>query len=65
MIFPFCFVHSANFLVCRLALCPHSCASVVKVWAIADSKRQGFIGFKEFTTAMQVVLSILFVAFFC
>ncbi|KAF7149856.1 hypothetical protein RHSIM_Rhsim02G0104600 [Rhododendron simsii] len=26
-----------------------------QVWAIADSKRQGFIGFKEFTTAMQLV----------
>ncbi|KAI8567352.1 hypothetical protein RHMOL_Rhmol02G0115100 [Rhododendron molle] len=26
-----------------------------QVWAIADSKRQGFIGFKEFTIAMQLV----------
>lgn len=26
-----------------------------QVWAVADSKRQGFIGFKEFTTAMQLV----------
>ncbi|XP_075482088.1 EH domain-containing protein 1-like [Primulina tabacum] len=25
------------------------------VWAIADSKRQGFLGFKEFVTAMQLV----------
>ena len=25
-----------------------------KVWAIADTKRQGFLGFKEFVTAMQV-----------
>ncbi|KAL0353679.1 UNVERIFIED_CONTAM: EH domain-containing protein 1 [Sesamum angustifolium] len=25
------------------------------VWAIADSKRQGFLGFKEFITAMQLV----------
>lgn len=64
MIIPLCFVHSAYFLVSRLALCPYSCVSDVKVWAVADSKRQGFIGFKEFTTAMQVVLSILFVAFF-
>lgn len=27
---------------------------LVKVWAIADSKRQGFLGLKEFITAMQV-----------
>lgn len=27
-----------------------------KVWAIADSKRQGFLGIKEFIIAMQVVL---------
>ena len=26
-----------------------------KVWALADSKRQGFLGFTEFITAMQVV----------
>ncbi|XP_047308673.1 EH domain-containing protein 2-like [Impatiens glandulifera] len=26
-----------------------------QVWAIADSKKQGFLGFKEFITAMQVV----------
>lgn len=25
-----------------------------KVWAIADTKRQGFLGFREFVTAMQV-----------
>jgi len=25
------------------------------VWAIADSKRQGYLGFKEFITAMQVL----------
>jgi EH domain-containing protein 1 len=25
-----------------------------KVWAIADSKRQGYLGFAEFVTAMQV-----------
>lgn len=25
-----------------------------KVWAIADSKRQGYLGFKEFVFAMQV-----------
>lgn len=30
-----------------------------KVWAIADSKRQGYLGFKEFVTAMQVVVRIL------
>jgi len=26
-----------------------------QVWAIADSKRQGFLGFKEFVSAMQVI----------
>ncbi|KVI02296.1 hypothetical protein Ccrd_019419 [Cynara cardunculus var. scolymus] len=26
-----------------------------KVWAIADSRRQGFLGFKEFITAMQLI----------
>ncbi|KAM7504223.1 hypothetical protein LguiB_003127 [Lonicera macranthoides] len=26
-----------------------------QVWAVADSKRQGFLGFKEFITAMQLV----------
>ncbi|KAI5674760.1 hypothetical protein M9H77_15124 [Catharanthus roseus] len=26
-----------------------------QVWAIADSKRQGFLGFKEFITAMQLM----------
>ncbi|KAK6124523.1 hypothetical protein DH2020_041732 [Rehmannia glutinosa] len=26
-----------------------------QVWAIADSKRQGFIGFKEFVTAMKLI----------
>ncbi|PHT25512.1 EH domain-containing protein 1 [Capsicum baccatum] len=26
-----------------------------KVWAIADSKRQGYLGFKEFITEMQLV----------
>ncbi|XP_022876900.1 EH domain-containing protein 1-like [Olea europaea var. sylvestris] len=26
-----------------------------QVWAIADSKRQGFLGFKEFITSMQLV----------
>ncbi|KAL0442961.1 UNVERIFIED_CONTAM: EH domain-containing protein 1 [Sesamum latifolium] len=29
-----------------------------QVWAIADSKRQGFLGFKEFTTAMQNSISL-------
>jgi hypothetical protein len=24
------------------------------VWAVADAKRQGFLGFKEFVAAMQV-----------
>eukprot|EP00252_Welwitschia_mirabilis_P018650 TRINITY_DN4149_c0_g1_i1.p1 TRINITY_DN4149_c0_g1~~TRINITY_DN4149_c0_g1_i1.p1 ORF type:complete len:544 (-),score=111.30 TRINITY_DN4149_c0_g1_i1:210-1841(-) len=26
-----------------------------QIWAVADSKRQGFLGFKEFVTAMQIV----------
>ncbi|XP_022159417.1 EH domain-containing protein 1-like [Momordica charantia] len=26
-----------------------------QVWAIADSKREGYLGFKEFITAMQLV----------
>ncbi|KAJ7298040.1 hypothetical protein O6H91_Y020400 [Diphasiastrum complanatum] len=26
-----------------------------KVWAVADSKRQGFLGFKEFVGAMQII----------
>nr|GMD57983.1 EH domain-containing protein 1 [Ipomoea batatas] len=26
-----------------------------QVWAIADSKRQGFLGFREFVTAMQLI----------
>lgn len=25
----------------------------LQVWAVADVKRQGFLGFKEFVTAMQ------------
>lgn len=32
----------------------------LKVWAIADSKRQGFLGLNEFITAMQVFYMILF-----
>lgn len=32
-----------------------------KVWAIADTKRQGFLGFKEFITAMQVPTVFVFV----
>jgi EH domain-containing protein 1 len=26
-----------------------------QVWAVADSKRQGFLGFKEFVAAMQMI----------
>ncbi|KAI9115745.1 hypothetical protein K1719_013414 [Acacia pycnantha] len=29
-----------------------------QVWAIADSKRQGFLGFKEFIIAMQLISSV-------
>jgi hypothetical protein len=25
-----------------------------QVWALADSKRQGYLGYREFVTAMQV-----------
>jgi len=25
-----------------------------KVWAVADSKREGYLGFREFVIAMQV-----------
>lgn len=32
----------------------------MKVWAIADAKRQGYLGFKEFITAMQVSCDIFF-----
>lgn len=32
---------------------------LMQVWAIADSKRQGFLGLKEFITAMQVVVNIV------
>jgi len=28
------------------------------VWAIADSKREGYLGFKEFVISMQVILFI-------
>ncbi|KAG0555511.1 hypothetical protein KC19_12G174300 [Ceratodon purpureus] len=30
-------------------------ADLKQVWAIADVKRQGFLGFKEFVSAMQVI----------
>jgi EH domain-containing protein 1 len=30
-------------------------ADLKQVWAVADVKRQGFLGFKEFITAMQVI----------
>jgi hypothetical protein len=30
-------------------------AELKQVWAIADVKRQGFLGFKEFVSAMQVI----------
>ncbi|XP_024363827.1 EH domain-containing protein 1 [Physcomitrium patens] len=30
-------------------------AELKQVWAIADEKRQGFLGFKEFVSAMQVI----------
>lgn len=36
------------------------CFVHVKVWAMADSKRQGFLGLPEFITAMQVVYKFLF-----
>lgn len=30
-----------------------------QVWAIADSKRQGFLSFKEFVLAMQVLFQTI------
>ncbi|XP_028113671.1 EH domain-containing protein 1-like [Camellia sinensis] len=33
---------------------PDLSSLIHQVWAIADSKRQGFIGFKEFITAIQI-----------
>ncbi|GAB2224704.1 hypothetical protein Droror1_Dr00005472 [Drosera rotundifolia] len=30
-------------------------AELKQVWALADSKRQGFLGFREFITAMQLI----------
>ncbi|KAL4586278.1 hypothetical protein LXL04_010914 [Taraxacum kok-saghyz] len=30
-------------------------AELKQIWTIADSKRQGFLGFKEFITAMQLI----------
>ncbi|KAH6822679.1 EPS15 homology domain 1 [Perilla frutescens var. hirtella] len=33
----------------------YSSSHLNKVWAIADTKRQGFLGFKEFITAMQLI----------
>lgn len=31
----------------------------LKVWAIADSKRQGYLGLNEFIVAMQVLMFFL------
>lgn len=33
-------------------------APLTKVWAIADSKREGYLGFKEFVISMQVIFFI-------
>lgn len=41
------------FFIMTMISCISFCS---KVWAIADSKRQGYLGFKEFITAMQVVV---------
>ncbi|XP_010252585.1 PREDICTED: EH domain-containing protein 1-like isoform X1 [Nelumbo nucifera] len=38
-----------------LAMSKLSRSELKEVWAIADSKRQGFLGFKEFITAMQLI----------
>lgn len=48
--------HFFIFLVTKLFLCfsPYQ----TKVWAIADSKREGYLGFKEFVISMQVILFI-------
>ncbi|KVI01097.1 Calcium-binding EF-hand [Cynara cardunculus var. scolymus] len=39
-----------------LAMSKLAKSELKQVWTIADSKRQGFLGFKEFITAMQVRL---------
>lgn len=36
---------------------------VFKVWGIADSKRQGYLGFNEFVTAMQVPSPLLSISY--
>ncbi|XP_024984383.1 EH domain-containing protein 1-like [Cynara cardunculus var. scolymus] len=38
-----------------LAMSKLAKSELKQVWTIADSKRQGFLGFKEFITAMQLV----------
>lgn len=35
--------------------------SCLKVWAVADSKRQGYLGFNEFVTAMQVLYYFIWI----
>jgi hypothetical protein len=37
---------------------------ISKVWALADTKRQGFLGFGEFVTSMQVKLLFYFIFVF-
>lgn len=41
------------------------CIMFVKIWALADSKRQGFLDLAEFVTAMKVVdRMLLWIVFF-
>ncbi|PNX66218.1 eh domain-containing protein 1-like [Trifolium pratense] len=39
------------------ALSNLSRSQLKQLWALADNKRQGFLGFSEFVTAMQVLPS--------
>lgn len=39
------------------ALSNLSRSQLKQLWALADTKRQGFLGFSEFVTAMQVLHS--------
>lgn len=42
------------------ALSNLSRSQLKQLWALADNKRQGFLGFSEFVTAMQVLVLYVF-----
>jgi len=48
------------------ALSNLSRSQLKQLWALADNKRQGFLGFSEFVTAMQVlhIFNLYFINFF-